>query len=382
MISIRRLISLVACSSPLLVAGCLTDPDAEGPLGVPPMQEQEDPGRTYGNGYTPWELATTTPDLNTLAQDSLSHVDPAWVTDPAHHGTLAEIVRCALPHGTSITVGTATYDGEFGVAEGWLEAPATAADRRWVSACVGALLNAFGTHVPVQLRGAAIDPPSPAANPSGVLYAIDEIRLFGQVFPTDPLTPPQIFACGERRLLDACGGGWSDYLTQRICGQMGNTCNVTVVGACEDVCEGEGSEQTCSPWTGGPTYHEVIAVSLLPTSAALMYRDAVGDPLCDFDVEPTAECADGTIEDIFVDQGYHTIAFGCAEGVASADRASLCGAGLVPCDHAFLEAWDSSWPPAFDYWVHDGEMITAPWTPDSYGNTPGGTTAGTACCVP
>src|SRR5262245_39519715 len=111
---------------------------------------------------------STSPHPSDPALLEVELADPAIGATPEKRQQLHYLVTCALPKHVVLYAkqGTErfTFPGQMGLAPGWLKAPMTPQEERWVSACMFAMVNYFGKHVDVSLR--AEPPPTPFFHPS------------------------------------------------------------------------------------------------------------------------------------------------------------------------------------------------------------------------
>jgi hypothetical protein len=105
---------------------------------------------------------------------------------------LSYIVSCALPGGSTLRAGGQTFTGDLGLAPAWASRAPTIAERRWVTACVLARTNLYGTSVKLSLRG---DHPALTGSLLETLdYTLLEGAFYGDLF--DP-TGPRLYACAS-----------------------------------------------------------------------------------------------------------------------------------------------------------------------------------------
>jgi hypothetical protein len=285
-----------------------------------------------------------------------------------------DFVRCALPPGQSVTLsrwGVAhTYVGENSFAPYWATTPPVgweatypvpygymASRLRLVTGCMGALLNATGTHVPIML---SVDDPTVQDDPPDhALYTFKEITVFGDLFAdnyTSNYGP--IFVCTEDNLDVTCAANTTDYLQKRLCGDPAinpmtpNQCHVEMLGKCKDICYldvGTG-KRTCRhptiPTATLAPFPDVVTVKLPRSSLKSM--DVAGK--CNLAV--SQGCADGAPEDIF----YPGYMVGCSGSVSFNDRNSLCAPGYSACSAWTWQAvhdWYGGPAPSHHYWTSD-----------------------------
>jgi hypothetical protein len=163
-----------------------------------------------------------------LTSESIAEaIEPEALTDEDALSVLEYTVSCALAPGQSVDVATGTevltFEGALGLAPGW-GASDGACDgecERWVSACLIARSNFVGESMEISLLG---DHPGlePTADES-LVFDIEEATYFGDLFAT----PMVMYAC--------LPAGASTAV--RTCGEDTAHCPITVLGACDDVCD-------------------------------------------------------------------------------------------------------------------------------------------------
>jgi hypothetical protein len=176
------------------------------------------------------------------------------------------LVKCALPAGESLTVsqlGTAyTFAGHVGLTPHWQTSALSTPDRRWLSACLLAHVNATTTSVSILLRG---DHPALSApvGSAGAAYTLREGAFYGN-----------LFTLVQKKY--ACSG--VDTTSARLCTESVagvSPCGFTVPGDCRggltNTCEGLSGDyyDTChsgllSLFSSTTAYPETITVYLVP----------------------------------------------------------------------------------------------------------------------
>lgn len=331
--------------------------------GTPPLEFKVLP---YGSMKNMKQVALTQAGLNS-SPTFQQFIDNA-------PNVFKDFVRCALPMGQSVTLSrwgvTHTYLGENSFAPYWGTTPPvqweaaypvgagyTASHLRLVSGCMGALLNATGTHVPLML---SVDDPTVHDDPPDhALYTFKEITVFGDMFAdnyTSNYGP--IYVCTEDNLNVACGVNASDYLQKRLCGDPAinpmtpNQCHIEMVGKCKDVCyiDPISNKRACRhpsiPTATLPPFTEVVTVKLPRTSLKTM--DVGGK--CDLTV--SQGCADGAAEDVFY-PGYMS---GCSGSVSFNNRDSVCAPGYSACSGwawQIMHDWYGLPAPSHHYWTSE-----------------------------
>jgi hypothetical protein len=145
------------------------------------------------------------------------------------------IISCALPAEQTVeaVVAGVTYDfvGGLGLAPAWSDRPATGSERRWVSACLFARVNAYDISVEISMRG---DNDGLAVSPAERrTYPLEEGAFYGNLFTPDD-APIQWFACRGRDQARGESGG----LVNRDCAEPSaandgtTTCGFTYAGDC------------------------------------------------------------------------------------------------------------------------------------------------------
>lgn len=163
-------------------------------------------------------------------------------------------IKCALPAGQSITVpilgASITFPGQVGIAPNWVNGPLSASDRRWLSACMLALVNATTTSVNVLLTG---NHPAlgSSAGSNASTYTLREGAFYGDIFN---LLPKQ-YAC------PGVGSTVNRLCTESIAGL--SPCGFIIPGDCRG-----GLQNTCEGLSNGyyTNCHSGLILPLLPTT--------------------------------------------------------------------------------------------------------------------
>jgi len=252
---------------------------------------------------------------------------------------LRYLVRCALPQGIGLTVGSGTgaetLYGRLGLAPGWwndkpigLDTAEAASGRRWVTACLMAHSNNLG---PVQIAVSGNrEPLSTEGAFTGPEFRVEEAAFFGDVF----LQSPVLYACAGTGVEGLCRDrGVSDDLRRRICGTNAASCGFTFLGACDfidrpgaGVCTPRMPYQNC----GTPTtrFAEVLTTSLLTDADFLALH-----PGCNSSPD-SPECHDKCEIGKPLDRSARD---GDGDGVPGCDGASVCTGDPYCC----TTVWDS-----------------------------------------
>jgi len=155
----------------------------------------------------------------------LARIEPAPLSDGWAEELAATAGGAGLLHYVAICALGPDQDllgepGYYGLAREWVTEPCTGACRHWVSACLLAHANAFGTSVVISPRGAHPGLASPDPD-----FTIQEAAFYGDVFTGDERTL-EMYACAGRGLTDA-----EHYLEGRICG-VSSYCGLVQTGLC------------------------------------------------------------------------------------------------------------------------------------------------------
>ena len=139
-------------------------PRTEVPLASPSQQAREPAGRTQQALGTPVLPEAPAPTPAVAPPTRITLADPRLASTTAKRAQRTSLVRCALPAAVTLYAehdGTrVTFPGGLGLAPRWVDEALTPSEERWVSACLLAHVNAFGTSVLVSMR--ATPPPTPA----------------------------------------------------------------------------------------------------------------------------------------------------------------------------------------------------------------------------
>jgi hypothetical protein len=179
------------------------------------------------------------------------------LTDPWARMALSYMVGCALPDGQDISLeidGDAyTFHGQLGLAPEWGEEDGACDEdcQRWVTACLLARVNASGEHVVISVRG---QHPALTVEAHELKdYAWREGAYYGNLFASAGQAEPELYAC------ISSGGSLA-----RVCGASLDRCPMTVMGECDQVCDGQGrhhSFKRCEG-TSESEYRQAITVFL------------------------------------------------------------------------------------------------------------------------
>jgi hypothetical protein len=111
--------------------------------------------------------------------------------DPYAREFMEYLVSCALPADDDLTWGIQKWDGSLGLCPSWKNSAPDEDCQELVSACLLARTNAYGTSVPVSLRGMHTDgiTPMPMGPSEDVDFPWQEGAFFGNAFCQDCIDP-------------------------------------------------------------------------------------------------------------------------------------------------------------------------------------------------
>jgi hypothetical protein len=276
----NRLSVIGLFSAASLLVGCIADDT--------PLQEAESPAialnRIALNGIVANKVVATAMAESPL---TIGRAGAQLVANPVSGPLLATaegrdyftyIVSCAMPAGQVVvaTSGGVSYNfpGGLGLTPDWQSRALTGSEKRWVSACLLARVNAYGIEVAVSLR--AEHPALAVGADEAATYGQAEGAFYGDVFATTD-QKMEMVAC--RGVAQAAGEGGG--LLYRDCAEpAGNgltACGFRYAGDCQDYTPQTPSAYACSfmqnglyqdchitpspaIWSPGTARHEVITV--------------------------------------------------------------------------------------------------------------------------
>ncbi len=183
------------------------------------------------NGLRPASLALRAASLPTHFARSLASAQ-ALTGSESGREVLRYLGQCALPAGTTLTVGSQSLAGGFGLAPEWASQGLSAGQAERMTACVLAHVNQTGAKVPIQLA---------TPGRSDLDFTARDGVFFGD------------FASGELYACELSAASDSAHSAARVCDQPGNACGITSLGACASVCDDAG----CIAPTGRRFSHPV-----------------------------------------------------------------------------------------------------------------------------
>jgi hypothetical protein len=260
----------------VLVAGCVVE--APEQMMVDKNQKAEsDENRLSVNRLSMNRLSLNRLSLNRLSLNRLSlnrlslnslAADGLETTNEGRE-LLSYVAKCALRE-VDILVAqhngvTYEFPGLLGVAPEWESAPLTTAGQHWLSGCLLAHVNAFGTSVPISLRAVG---KLGADVAESIEFPVYEATFFGNVFNIEQ----DMYACtGD---LPDVAHTLSTDRQLRVCSDAEDAdgtsqCQFITVGRCRDVCSDKHSPKM--GWTGcnagGTLYPEAVSVYLTLSDA-------------------------------------------------------------------------------------------------------------------
>jgi hypothetical protein len=248
------LMGLISAVAPLI--GCVEAPNEE--IAYQPALTMN---RLSMNGIVASRVVATTMAENPLAigrTDARMTVNP--VSDPLLSTAegreyFSYIVGCAMPAG-QVVEGVAggqplSFQGSVGLAPDWEYRAMSASEKRWVSACLLARVNAYGVSVPISMRGehAAL---ALGAGESEA-FGLAEGAFYGDVFASSNGKMEMLACRGAGQAAGETGG-----LVDRDCTEPAanglTQCGFTYAGDCLDYSPQTPGSYACSYSWGGNYY--------------------------------------------------------------------------------------------------------------------------------
>lgn len=164
----------------------------------------------------------------------------------------AYIVSCAMPAG-QVVQGTSSgvpysFPGSVGLAPAWETRALTDSERRWVSACLLARVNAYGVSVTISMRGdhQALVPTMSEEEQFGLI----EGSFYGDIFTADQSKMEMVACRGAGQAAGETGG-----LVDRDCTEPAanglTVCGMRYAGDCLDYSPQTPSAHACEYSWGG-----------------------------------------------------------------------------------------------------------------------------------
>lgn len=198
------------------------------------------------------------------APDSRSLLGPsaeALLVTAGGESLLSYAIGCALPSGAQVSAEDGShFKGALGLAPQWTDRALAPAERRWLSACLLARTNLFGTHVVISMRGERPSLSGSVTREEERDYPLEEGAFFGDLWRQ----PSRAYVCvgsGNEAALDR---------VKRVCTESSDVaglsrCGFEIAGRCEDVCEHRGSDGAHRRCRGGDTTYKEVITTFLKT---------------------------------------------------------------------------------------------------------------------
>ncbi|WP_437586029.1 hypothetical protein [Sorangium sp. So ce1000] len=232
------------------------------------------------SGFTPRDLSLTALSWSVLNQNARTALQ-----NPGPDGALSRqlvqyVVGCALKPNQSFsftwtdTGGVShqeTYTGYLGMADWWVYGPLTDPFyQRYISACLAARTNWYGTSVTISLRGSQTSMASSSAERGA--YLVREGAFWGNLFSTTPYvracySPPGVDRARALQRDCAAGHLGVDANGAAVTKQCGP---IAIVGSCDTLCSAVSSDggfySQCieNPATSLMVRTDVVITSFLP----------------------------------------------------------------------------------------------------------------------
>lgn len=188
----------------------------------------------------------------------------ALASTPSGMDLLSYIVSCALPEGSvvSATVGGVAHEfhGSLGMAPAWESRGLTLSERRWVSACLLARVNAYGISVQISMRGPEELAPTDAERS---VFSVAEGAFYGNIFVSDP-SQLEMVACRGAGQASGEFGGLLDRDCTEPAGNGLTKCGMKYAGDCLDFTPASASPRACLTSVDGNYTNCTSQASLLP----------------------------------------------------------------------------------------------------------------------
>lgn len=174
------------------------------------------------------------------------------------------IVSCALPDGVRISTaldGVAQeFHGAMGLAPDWETRGLTLSERRWVSACLLARVNAYGISVQISMRGPDVLAPTDAERAA---FTVVEGAFYGNVFVNDS-SELEMVACRGAGQAAGEHGGLVDRDCTEPAGNGLTQCGMKYAGDCLDFTPQSPSPRACATSLDGNYTSCMSQASLSP----------------------------------------------------------------------------------------------------------------------
>src|SRR6266545_1460615 len=219
----------VALAAVAAVCACSTDQAAP---------ELDDMDIISYNSLAPAALIDNGDALEELAGAALDGAETELVDSEAGRSLLSYVVRCALGATGSAAFPRASgpdlvYTGLLGFAPSWEDSPLEETKQRFMTGCLMAHVNAFGTRFPISVRSSALGTPLLTER---LLFPAQELAVYGNYFAAP--SERSLHVCFGQAVAQSLGGGGlggalglPTYLDFRVC-SVSDDCGFNRVGAC------------------------------------------------------------------------------------------------------------------------------------------------------
>jgi hypothetical protein len=204
------------------------------------------------DGLGPDKLMADRSTITRLTNDRLAPIDVPMSADGME--VLSFVISCALPfdeeYDTTVNGELLQFLGEHGLAPAWKTRALTESEKRWVTACVLARVNADDLFLPISMRGShpalTVDPDELEA------WHLEEGAFYGNMFvPGDRAM--ELVACrGRDKAADAGGELPFRRCAEPTGGEKGLTaCGFVFAGNCVTFSQQHQEAHACSAFVNG-----------------------------------------------------------------------------------------------------------------------------------
>ena len=194
------------------------------------------------NALVPNALVPNALVPNALAASALMAIQDSGQAGALSRMHLKYTVGCALDSTQSFSFSwtdslglshNETYVGMLGLATGWASGPLGVSAQEWISACLAARTNYYGTPVIISSRGSC-GALNTVNTSEAAAYANEEGAFWGNIYTSTPA----LYSChvsaddtnSRRQLRDCAAGHLNPNYTVSSCGM------IQIVGACDRFC--------------------------------------------------------------------------------------------------------------------------------------------------
>lgn len=272
-------LSVLGLASASLLVGCVD----EGPT----LREHEgQPAITLNritlNGIVSNRMVATAIAENSLAignngtRLTVNPVSDPLLSTAEGREYFAYIVGCAMPTGKVVEAvsggQTIAFEGSIGLAPDWETRAMSGSEKRWVSACLLARVNAYGISVQISMRGehAALTPSEGEVD----AFNLVEGAFYGDVF-TNTDEKMEMIACrGASQAAGETGGLVNRDCTEPAANGL-TQCGFTYAGDCLDYSPQTPSAQACEYSWGGNYYNCHTRASRVTWDPGTLHNEVV-----------------------------------------------------------------------------------------------------------